>query len=241
MSKVDAYRVVRRGFNKGCVRYGLLEDGDRILVAVSGGKDSLALVHLMAERARIFRPHIEVEAVHVVMENIPYATDIDYLTEFCSACGIRLHVLTTRFEEKEQNRKPNCFLCSWHRRKAIFRFAKEHRFNKIALGHHNDDFLITLLMNMTFEGRTTTMQPSMVMEHYPITVIRPLCLVEEHSITEVATTEGFRKQKCQCPFEDATKRATMKEMFARLQDINPEARYSLWRCAETNFSIQAIS
>ena len=72
---LDSYTTIKKRFNKGCVDYHLLEDGDRILVAVSGGKDSLLLARLLAERSRIFRPSICVEAAHVVMDNIPYETD----------------------------------------------------------------------------------------------------------------------------------------------------------------------
>ena len=84
-----------RLFNKACTAYGLLSDGDRILLALSGGKDSLVMAQLMAERARIFKPSIQVEAVHVVMDNVPYQTDIAHMQEFCNGLGIPLHILDT--------------------------------------------------------------------------------------------------------------------------------------------------
>ena len=77
---MKAEQKVLKRFNKGCVDYHLLEDGDRILIALSGGKDSLELVRLLAQRARIYKPHIEVEAAHIIMDNIPYETDRSYLT-----------------------------------------------------------------------------------------------------------------------------------------------------------------
>lgn len=168
-------------FRKGCAEYGLLEDGDRILIALSGGKDSLELVRLLAGQQRIYKPHISVEAAHVLMDNIPYETDRSYLSRFCENVGVKLHILHTSFEEREGSKKPRCFLCSWARRKTLFSFATDNGFNKIALGHHQDDILVTLLMNMAFEGSIQTMPPRLTMEHYPVTVIRPLCLVPEVS------------------------------------------------------------
>ena len=72
-------RKIQKQFNNGCVKYGLLEDGDKILVGLSGGKDSLMLLDLLSKRSRIYRPEIKVEALHVIMSNIPYKSDLDYL------------------------------------------------------------------------------------------------------------------------------------------------------------------
>lgn len=219
---------IRKQFNKGCVDYHLLEDGDRILIALSGGKDSLTLARLLSQRAKIYKPHIEVEAAHVLMDNIPYETDRSYLQAFCQECGMKLHILHTSFDESTDPRKTKCFLCAWNRRKALFEFATAQGFNKIALGHHMDDMLVTFLMNLTFEGSRQTMQPLMKMEHYPLTVIRPLCLVHESMIRELSQELGFLKMKVSCPYEEETYRKVMTEELHRLEQINPEARYSLW-------------
>lgn len=221
-------RKLRRLFDRGCADYHLLEDGDRILVALSGGKDSMMLLRLMAQRARIYRPQIHVEAVHVIMDNIPYETDRTQLEEFCSRHGVTLTILHTRFEERAQSDKPRCFLCSWHRRKAIFSYAAEHGFNKVALGHHQDDILVTALMNLTFEGSFSSMKPSLPLEHYPITIIRPMCLVPESLIKNIAAELDFPRQKVPCPYEQVTSRATMTGILAQLEDINKEARQSIW-------------
>lgn len=220
---------IQRQFNKACVDYHLLEDGDRILLALSGGKDSLELCRLMARRARIFRPKIEVEAAHVVMDNIPYETDRSYLQRFCDDLGIKLHLLHSRFDESTDPRKTKCFLCAWNRRKTLFQFACANGFNKVALGHHQDDILTTWLMNVTFEGNTGTMQPKLQMEHYNLQIIRPLCLVQEAWIKEVALQEGFEKQKTPCPYEEVTRRSDINKVFHQLETLNPEARYSMWK------------
>jgi len=136
MLAMKAEEKIRRKFNKGCVDYHLLEDGDRILIAISGGKDSLVLARLLAERSRIFRPSIKIEAAHVVMDNIPYETDRSFLQSFCDTLGIKLHILHSQFDESTDKRKTHCFLCAWNRRKTLFTFAQANGFNKIALGHH---------------------------------------------------------------------------------------------------------
>lgn len=217
-------------FHRACADYNLLADGDRVLVALSGGKDSLMLTRLMAQQAKIHVPRIEVEAVHVIMDNIPYESDSNYLKEFCNTEGIKLTLLHTSFDEERaaKSKKPKCFLCSWHRRKAIFNYAAEHNYNKVALGHHMDDFLVTMLMNLTFEGSFSSMLPSMPMRHYPITIIRPLCLIPEKKIIEVAEADNFRKQKKLCPYERETMRTTMDSLLKQIEQLNPEARYSMW-------------
>lgn len=226
---IKAEQKVLKRFNKGCVDYHLLEDGDRILIALSGGKDSQELVRLLAQRARIYKPHIEVEAAHIIMDNIPYESDRTYLQNFCEENGIRLHILHCSFDESTDPRKTRCFLCAWNRRKTLFEFAVSNGFNKIALGHHMDDILVTLLMNITFEGSHSTMQPRLSLKHYPLTIIRPLCLVHESDIKQVAEALLFNKLKTLCPYEETTRRADMQAIFQQLEQLNPEARYSLWR------------
>ncbi len=219
---------IRKLFNKGCTDFRLLEDGDKILVALSGGKDSIELLRLMAERSRIFKPSITVEAAHVIMDNIPYETSRAYLENLCRELGIQLHILHSSFDESTDQRKTKCFLCSWNRRKTLLQFAESNGFNKVALGHHQDDIIITLLMNMIFEGSMQTMPPLLKLEHYPISIIRPLCLVPEHLNSSLSEMLNFHKQKTLCPFETTTRRTTIAQIFRQMVEINPEARYSLW-------------
>ena len=118
-------RRIERRFNKGVVQYGLIEEGDKILIGLSGGKDSLALVELLGKRARIYKPRFSVIAVHVVMKNIPYQSDIEYLKTYCESFGVPFVQYETSFDPATDTRKSPCFLCSWNRRKALFTVAKE--------------------------------------------------------------------------------------------------------------------
>lgn len=221
-------RRIERRFNKGVVQYRLIEEGDKILIGLSGGKDSLALVELLGKRARIYKPRFSVIAVHVVMNNIPYQSDTEYLKAYCESFGVPFVQYETSFDPTTDTRKSPCFLCSWNRRKALFTVAKEQGCNKIALGHHMDDILETLLMNITFQGAFGTMPPRLVMRKFDMTIIRPMCLVHESDLSDMARVRGYRRQIKNCPYESQSNRSDMKEVLKSLEKLNPEARYSLW-------------
>ena len=228
-------------FVKAMATYHLIEDDDRILVGLSGGKDSLLLLELLAKRAKIEHPRFSVEALHVRMENIHYETDTSYLQQFCDNLGVRLHVKTTRFEigspanaRDARRQKQPCFLCSWMRRKELFNLAQELGCNKIALGHHQDDILHTALMNLTFQGRFGTMPARLKMRKMALTIIRPLCLIEEQDIKTYAELQGYQKQQKLCPYETGSNRSDIKRLYDMMEQINPEARYSIWRALEAD-------
>ena len=229
---------LKERFVKAMATYHLIEDDDRILVGLSGGKDSLLLAELLANRAKIDHPRFSVEALHVRMENIQYETDTSYLQQFCDEQGVKLHLRTTRFEIGEETvndardarrQKQPCFLCSWMRRKEMFNLAQELGCNKIALGHHQDDMLHTALMNLTFQGRFDTMPARLKMHKMPLTIIRPLCLIEEADIKAYAEMKGYQKQKKICPYETNSYRTDIKRLYDEIEQISPEARYSIWR------------
>lgn len=232
MAKLTAEdKLMRRigvRFAKGVVNYRLIEDDDRILVGLSGGKDSLALLELLARRSRVHKPKFSVVAVHVSMSNIPYQADLEYLKQYAQGLGVEFVHYETSFDPSTDTRKSPCFLCSWNRRKALFTVAKELGCNKIALGHHMDDILETLLMNMTFQGAFSTMPPKLVMKKFDMTIIRPMCLVHESDLEELAALRAFQKQIKNCPYETLSNRADMKGVLKQLEALNPEARYSLW-------------
>ena len=181
-------RRLEQRFNKGVVKYRLIEDGDKILIGLSGGKDSLALLELLARRSRILKPKFTVIAVHVGMTNIPYQSDLEYLKGYSEDLGVPFVHYETFFDLSTDTRKSPCFLCSWNRRKALFTVAKE------------------------------------------MTIIRPMCLVHEADLIEMARIRGFRKQIKDCPYESLSNRSNMKEVLYSLEKMNPEARYSLWKC-----------
>ena len=222
-----------RKFHKACADYSLLADGDRVLIGLSGGKDSLALVELLGRRAQIYKPRFEVMALHVRVKERDYRTDVSYLEAFCKEAGVELVVRDVSIDEPlkgerlkvkgERLRENPCFLCSWYRRKALFNVAQELGCNKIAFGHHRDDVLETLLMNMIYQGAFATMPPMLQLEKMPLQIIRPLCLIDEADLVKYAAMKGYEKQEKLCPFEHVSARDSVKGLLAEIKALNPEA------------------
>lgn len=228
----DLRQHLQSQLNRAMRNYHLIDDGDYILIALSGGKDSLCLLDLLAMRQRIFMPRFKIEAVHVRMENIAYETDTRYLENFCRQRNVHLHVVNTSFDASTDKRKSPCFLCSWNRRKQMFNLAQELGCNKIALGHHMDDLIHTALMNECFQGRFDTMPVSLRMKKMPLTIIRPLCLCHEVDIKAYAEQQDYRKQQKICPYEKESFRTDIQHIFQQMESLNPEARYSIWNALE---------
>lgn len=214
--------------NKAIKDYALIEDGDKILIGLSGGKDSLALVELLSERAKVFAPRFSLVAAHISVENIPYQSDLTYLSAFAETRGVPFLHQVTSFDATSDTRKSPCFLCSWNRRKALFELAKQHGCNKIAFGHHQDDMLETLLMNQIFQGSYGTMPPKLQMEKFDMTIIRPLALIRESALAQFAEERGYHKQLKNCPFEQESHRPHVRRILEEMEQLNPHAASSLW-------------
>lgn len=219
---------IERRFMKGIMEYGLIEDGDRILVGLSGGKDSLALTELLARRSQVWKPRFEVAAAYISITNMGYQSDVEWLAGFCKELKIPFYVRESSFDLSTDKRKSPCFLCSWNRRKALFTLAHELKCNKIALGHHMEDILQTLLMNLTFQGTFSTMPPKLLMRKFQMTLIRPLCLVHEDDLMELSALRKWPHQIKNCPYENLSGRTQIKSILKQLEQLNPEARYSMW-------------
>lgn len=217
-------------FNKALGQYQLIDEDDHILVALSGGKDSLCLLEFMARRQKVYVPRFTLEAVHVRMDNIHYETSTAYLQQFCDELQVPLHIVTTSFVPSDK--KPPCFLCSWQRRKQLFKIAQEHGCTKIALGHHQDDIIHTALMNLMFQGHFSSMPAKLQMRKMPLSVIRPLCLCKEEDIRSYATLRQYQKPIKSCPYEHATQRDQAAALFESLESIHPEVRYSIIHALE---------
>lgn len=224
---------IQRRFRKAIREFQLIADGDSILIGLSGGKDSLCLLELLGRQMRINKPAIKVHAIHIRMSNIHYETDTSYLEQFANSYGVPLHVVETGFDMATDSRKSPCFLCSWNRRKQMFLMAQRLGCNKIALGHHMDDIIHTALMNQIFQGHFSTMPARLRMRKMPITIIRPLCMQNEADIRRLAELRGYRKQKKLCPYETDSHRSDVAQLFASIEQMAPEARYSLWNALQT--------
>ena len=220
-------RVVKR-FHRALAAFGLIDEGDRVLVGLSGGKDSLCLLELLARRMRVSHPSFSVVAMHIRMDNVSYAADTAYLQDFCAKLGVPLHVATTGFDARQDSKKPVCFLCSWYRRKLLFNAAQELGCNKIALGHHKDDIVQTALMNLFSQGHFATMPARLAMRKMPLAIIRPLCMEDEADIAALAEARGYKELLKSCPYEAASSRDDVRRMLAEAERINPDVRHSIF-------------
>ena len=227
-------RKITARFHKACADYGLIADGDHLLIGLSGGKDSLLLTELLGRRAKIYKPRFQVTALHVRVKERDYHTDLSYIESFCAEAGVPLIV---RDVEIGPNPDPSlkgreisnpCFLCSWYRRKALFNVAQELGCNKIAFGHHRDDVVQTLLMNLIFQGAFATMPPILQLEKMPLQIIRPLCLIDEADIIRYAQLREYQKQTKLCPFEHVSSREKVKDLLEQIKALNPEAVDSIY-------------
>lgn len=231
----DDYRLeqrVRRAVQAGLKEFSLIEPGDRVLVGLSGGKDSMALLELLGGLARRRDGAFCVEALHVRMGNVDYRTDVGYLAKFAADCGCGFYLREISFEADRNERRSPCFLCSWNRRKQLFEMAQELGCTKIALGHHRDDILRTALMNLTFAGSFATMPVKIRMRKFPVTIIRPLCRVDEADLRRWAEIHGYQPLVKTCPHDGEGNRRSIESVVDAMQRLCPEARYSLWHALE---------
>ncbi len=197
-------------------RYSMIEEDDRILVGASGGKDSTALVEYFASRlVRRSGPRFTVTALHIASDiGSPLDSrlaarfaewDVPLVTEEVNVTG-RL----------KPGNKMNCWWCSTQRRTELNNFAMKEGFNKIALGHHLDDILETLLMNALVKGELSTMPPRFTYNKYPVTIIRPLCLADIPMIVRHATAEGYISSTCTCAYQENSGRKKARSKLEAL-------------------------
>ncbi|HOY09156.1 MAG TPA: ATP-binding protein [Candidatus Omnitrophota bacterium] len=200
--------------------YNLVEEGDKILVAVSGGKDSLTLLHLLEARRGWSPVYFEIKAAHIETDMAcSTAVPKSPLEEMFRALGVPYYFRAMKVLDDQA--RTTCFWCSWNRRKMLFNLAAETGCNKVALGHHKDDIIETILLNLFYKGEVSTMQPRQEMFKGQCVIIRPLCYVEERMTHRFAQESGFPMQTQHCPFGEDTQRRRMKEMICQLQKETP--------------------
>ena len=219
---------ILRGFREGVKEFNLITPSDVILIGLSGGKDSLALLDLMGDMQRRSNNGFTLHALHVRMTGVDYQSDTTYLRSQCERNGVMFHERMVSFEADRNERRTPCFLCSWNRRKTLFEVAQELGCNKIALGHHQDDILHTALMNLSYAGSFSTMPCYLKMQKMPLAIIRPLCMVKESLLKEWAKESEYQPLIKLCPHERASKRTDIACLFEQMEKQNPEFRANLW-------------
>ena len=215
-----------------CVHeFGLIQDGDRILVGLSGGKDSWALLDVLESLRR--RAPIKFEVHGVTVDPGFPRFNPDRIAEVCEAKGIPHQVLTAPIDLMVRKRPEitPCAMCSRLRRGVLYSHARAHGYSKIALGHHLDDLIETLLLNQFFEGRISTMPLKLTSDDGSNTVIRPLGTCEEEDLRRFAWLKGYPIVPCGCPLCGASvlesRRAQIKELVGKLRETIPDLKHSM--------------
>ena len=227
------YRKVKKLTGQAVGDFNLIEEGDRIVVAVSGGKDSYALLHILNQLRCRAPINYELIAVNVDAGFPGYRKDV--LESYLRECGFQVHMETTDcsriIEEKLRPGSSYCAFCARLRRGVLYTVADRLGCNKIALGHHLDDFIETLLLNQFYGGALAAMSPRLLADNKRHTVIRPLVYVEEADIVKLASQNDFPVIDCGCPImgQEDQKRQRMKDLLTELHKENRYLKRSMIR------------
>jgi tRNA 2-thiocytidine biosynthesis protein TtcA len=215
---------------KAITDYNMIDDGDRILIAVSGGKDSLSLLRIMEQRRSFVPVRYEVVAAHIDMGY--HCQQTRALRDYFKKNGYEYCIKKVSILKGRKRSDINCFWCSWNRRKALFELADKLGCRKIALGHHKDDIIETILLNLFFNGEISAMRPKQELFKGKIVIIRPLAYAEEKEIAAFSRGNRFPHARCSCPNSDRTKRSEMERMIKELARSCPNIKTNIFRSVE---------
>jgi len=209
--------------------YNMIEEGDRVAVGISGGKDSMTLLCALADLRRFYPKKFDIVAITIDMGF--EGSDFSSVAEFCRKIEVEYHVIPTQIStvifdvRKESN---PCSLCAKMRRGALHSAAKELGCNRVALGHHFDDVVETFMMNLFFEGRLGCFQPVTYLSRRDLYLIRPMIYMPEKDVRYFASKADLPVVKSLCPADGNTEREEMKKLLASLERQNKGLRYRIF-------------
>ena len=226
----STYRALNKQVGRVQQAYPMIGDGERVAVGISGGKDSFTLMWALTERLSRIPVKYELMGVHVD----PGFDDgaADQIQAYCDKMGYSLRLEKTDFglqAHSDKNRENPCFLCSRLRRQRLFEVAREMGCNKVALGHHKDDLIETLFLNMCYAGEIASMKPVQEFFGGEITVIRPLAFADEKTIKRFSRAMNMPEIHNGCPTSRTSKRGEIKSLLEGLYKQNPKIRGNLFR------------
>lgn len=209
---------------KALYDFSLLGDVDKVAIALSGGKDSLGLLFLLKAIAGRGFPDWEIHAIHVGGEfSCGAGVDEGFLQRICAGLGVNF--ITRSSKQKREDLE--CYSCSRERRRLIFEAAKEVGATTIAFGHHRDDSVQTLLMNLLHKAEFAANLPKITLYDYGVTVVRPLIYIAEDDLREFARLYGFARIVCQCPVGQQSMRKRVKDLLEQMEELFPHALENL--------------
>jgi tRNA 2-thiocytidine biosynthesis protein TtcA len=222
---------VKKWLEKAVMDYGMISAGDRVLVGVSGGMDSLSLLNLL-NTPMIYVPPFSLMAVNIDCGFDPAYGGYDMLDGYLKERGYDYVLEKTDIgplSHSDYNRKNPCFLCSRLRRKRIFEIAAEKECNKIAFAHHRDDIIETLLINLFYGREISTMLPNQTIFGGKLHIIRPLAYIREDLVKKYAKERGFPSIENGCPTSGTSRRRYIKDLLSELEKENPQIRENIWK------------
>ncbi len=211
--------------------FKLLEPGDKVLVALSGGKDSYAMMVLLEQVRR--KAPFDFELIAVNLDQAQPGFEQQVIVDWCDANGFAHHMLHrdtySVVKEKTPEGKTYCSLCSRLRRGILYNAAVDLGCTKIALGHHRDDVIETLMLNLLYSGQLKAMPPRLRSDDGRNVVIRPLVYIEESALVEFTAEQAFPILPCNlCGSQDGLKRVAIKRLLADLHARNPKVKGNLF-------------
>lgn len=241
-SIIKTYRKdIWRKFTKAVTIYNLIQDNDKIAVCISGGKDSFLLAKCMQEIKKHGKIKFDLE--FIVMDPGYSKENLDKVKKNAELLGIPIHVYeSTIFESlKSMDVKSPCYMCARMRRGHLYRFASDLGCNKIALGHHYNDVIETIMLGILYNGEIVSMLPKIKSKNFPgMELIRPLYLVRESAIINWLKYNELEFINCACPLKkEDSKRAEVKELIKKLRETNKFVEYNIFKSVE-NININQV-
>lgn len=209
---------------KALYEFNLLEGQTKILIALSGGKDSLTLLYLLKAISGRGFPPFELFAAHVGGD---YSCGASLGEQFIQPICQELEIPLTLLRSTQKQETLECYSCSRERRRLLFEAAHKLGCKVVAFGHHRDDSIETLLMNLLHKGEFAGNLPKVPMHDYGVTIIRPLIFISEQEIREFAKIYRFARITCQCPVGQTSVRRDVKDLIQQLEAVFPNVKTNL--------------
>lgn len=217
-------KKLESAFRKALYEFKMVEEGTKIAIALSGGKDSLTLLFLLKAISGKGFPTLDLSAVHVNGEfSCGASVQENYLKAICDQLEVPL--IIRHSEQKKETLE--CYSCSRERRSLLFEAAKSQGANTIAFGHHRDDNAQTILMNLLHKAEFVGNLPVLNMVNYGITIIRPLIYISEKDIVQFAKQYGYARITCQCPVGQKSMRKKVDQLLNELEELFPNVRANI--------------
>ena len=219
------YSYTRQAIND----FQLIQDGDKIAIGVSGGKDSLALLYALSGLKKFIHEKIELVAITIDLGYDNF--DTKEIQKLCEKLEIEFHLVKTQIAQILKAKIQNgsyCSLCAKMRKGALTDFAKQIGCNKIAYAHHKDDFIETMMLSLLYEGQFFTFPPKLYHKEADITIIRPLIYIPEVDIIVFKNKYELHCVKNPCSFDGTTRREYVKKLISQIQKENPNVKEKMF-------------